>query len=98
MVSNQQGQTSGTNSNDSATSNEAPTRMVARRGGSGWKEGGKAMLNVVYDAVKAERESHGAEFDTVVSTLLQEEAAGKVDQLESRKRKRDARIIVRNDL
>ena len=97
-ISNQQGQTSATDLSNSATGNEVEPKIVARRGGSGWKEGGKAMLNVVYDAVKAERESLGAKFDAVVSTLLKEEAASNADQLESRKRKRDARIVVQNDL
>ena len=59
--------------------------VTFRRGGSGWKEGGKEMLNKVYAAVATERVEHGCNFNLAVDQMLQEEHEADVEATHSKK-------------
>ena len=79
-----------------ASTDSAP--VTIRRGGSGWKEGGKEMLNKVYAAVATERLEHGCNFNLAVDQMLQEEQEANLEATNSKKRQRRAKVVIMNDL
>ena len=68
------------------------------RSGSGWTEGGKAILNKLYDSVEADRRVHGAAFEEMVTNnrLIEQQNSNKSSNANANQKQ--PRIRLKNEL